>query len=443
MNNMYHLFSRSAARRCYKVLPVLLLAAIISSCQKTGFTYNNIVDNNQPTDYLLTDTLTVQMKTVQQDSMPTSGSGVLLAGKRVDPIFGTSTVQSFFQISQPASIDIPLNGSQYDSMVLVMRPNGYVSGDSMTVQNLNVYRVTSTIQTAKNFYYLYNNSSFSTESTPIGSFTGIIRPNVDKTITAHMSDQLGTQLFNMLRDKSPDITTNATFLEFFKGLNVRAGANSQLVSAFAANDSSLYIRLYYHINEVITTVRYVDFKMQAPNLQFNQVTANRTGTPIAPLTGTVKELSSQSVNNQGFAQPITGAATRMDIPYITNLIYLGQFFKIMKVYLSVKPVNGSYVQDRLPPRVALCEVDQLNNVTDTLTYGQLKLDNQFNDNTYYIFDITNYVIKQQTATTLTTRGLLLTPSATDARTTLDRLVIGDQRNQNSRLKIQLYYLLYK
>jgi hypothetical protein len=425
------------------VLPVLLLAAIISSCQKTGFTYNNIVDNNQPTDYLLTDTLTVQMKTVQQDSMPTSGSGVLLVGKRVDPIFGTSSVQSFFQISQPTSIDIPLNGSQYDSMVLVMHPNGYVSGDSMTVQNLNVYRVTSTIQTAKNFYYLYNNSSFSTESTPIGSFTGVIRPNVDKTITAHMSDQLGTQLFNMLRDKSPDITTNATFLEFFKGLNVRAGANSQLVSAFAANDSSLYIRLYYHINEVITTVRYVDFKMQASNLQFNQVTANRTGTPLASLTGTVKELSSQNAGNQGFAQPITGAATRMDIPYITNLIYLGQFFKIMKVYLSVKPVNGSYVQDRLPPRVALCEVDQLNNVTDTLTYGQLKLDNQFNDNTYYIFDITNYVIKQQTATTLTTRGLLLTPSATDARTTLDRLVIGDQRNQNSRLKIQLYYLLYK
>ncbi|HEY9259171.1 DUF4270 family protein [Chitinophaga sp.] len=442
-NTMYHLFFRRSGRSLRRYLPALLLVAAISSCQKTGFTYNNIVDNNQATDYILSDTLTVQMKTVQQDSMPTSGSEVLLTGKRIDPLFGTTAVQSFFQIAQPAAVDIPVNGSKYDSMVLIMRPNGYIAGDSLQQQEIQVYRVTQKIQTATNFYYLYNNSNFTTESSPIGNFTGIIRPNTDKTVTVHMSDVLGNQLFTMLRDKSGDITANNTWLEFFKGLNVRGGTNTQAVTAFAANDTSLVMRMYYHVNELITTVKYVDFKMQASNLQFNRVVNDRSGTPLAALTGSTKVLPTSSTGNRGFAQPINGVATRIDIPYIKNLVGLGQFFKVMKVYLTLKPVSGSYTNDRLPPRVALCEVNTLNEVTDTLTYGQLTVDSKLNENTNYTFDITNYVIKEQTVSDFNSRGLLLTPSATDGRTTLDRLVIGDQQNLQNRVKIQLYYLLYK
>lgn len=442
-NTMYHLFFRHVNGSIRRYLPALLLVAAVSSCQKTGFTYNNIVDNNQNTDYVLSDTLSMQMKTIQQDSMPTSGSNVMLAGKRADPLFGTSSAQSFFQIAQPNAVDIPLNGSGYDSMVLIMHPNGYISGDSTQEQQLQVYRVTSTIQTATNFYYLYNSSNFSTESTAIGEFRGVIRPTVDKEIRAYMSNTLGTQLFTMLRDKSGDITTNPTWLDFFKGLNVRGGPNSKTVNGFAATDTGLVMRLYYHINEQVVTARYVDFKMQASNLQFNQVKTVRTGTALAPFDGTVKVLPTASTGNQGFCQPIAGTATRIDIPYIKNLVYLGQFFKIMKVYMTVKPVVGSYVNDRLPPRVALCELDKNNNVTDTLTYGQLRIDNQFNVNTNYTFDITNYVIKEQTVADFYSRGLLLTPSATDARTTLDRLVIGNQQNTRNPAKIQLYYLLYK
>ncbi|HEY8956085.1 DUF4270 family protein [Chitinophaga sp.] len=442
-NTIYHLFFRRIARDLYRYLPALLLAMAASSCQKTGFSYNNVVDNNQNTDYILSDTLTVNVKTVQQDSVPTSGTGVLLAGKRTDPLFGTATIQSYFQIAQPATVDIPANGSAYDSMVLIMRPNGYIAGDSTIPQEFQVYRVTSTIQTAKNFYYLYNSSSFATESTPIGSFSGVIRPLTDKTVTVHMSDQLGSLLFGMLRDKSPDITANNTFLEFFKGLNVRGGPNSKAVTGFSATDTSLVMRLYYHVNEIITTVKYVDFKMQASNLQFNQVVADHTGTPLAPLTGSVTELPSASTGNRVFTQPVTGSATRIDIPYIKNLVYMGQFFKIMKVYMTLKPVLGTYTDNRLPPRMALCEVNKLNEVTDTLTYGQLTVDKLYDKNTNYTFDITNYVIKEQTASITDTRGLLLTPSATDSRTTLDRLVIGDQQNTDNKLKIQLYYLLYK
>ncbi|RFS21102.1 DUF4270 family protein [Chitinophaga silvatica] len=428
-------------RQLYGLGAIIVL--LFASCEKTGFSYNNIIDNNQQTDYILSDTLTVQVNTVKQDSIPTSGTGVLLTGKKADQYFGTTAIQSYFQIAQPVSTDIPQYGAQYDSIRLFLRPNGYIAGDSMQEQSFNIYRVTSTIQTAKNFYYLYNSSSFSTETSPIGSFNGIIWPHTDKTLSVPLSDQLGQQFFNMLRDKSPDITDPSAFLEFFKGLNVRNTVKSTSVMGFIAADSSLFVRLYYHVNEAITTVKYVDFKMQNSNLQFNQVTADQTGTPLAALEGNTTRLPSESTNNQAYAQPLTGSAIRLDIPYIKTLSFMGQFFKIMKVYLYIQPIAGSYASDRLPPRLALCQADNLNNVTDTLSYGQLTMDNLYNKNTGYTFEITSYVTKQQTVTDYYSRGLMLTPSSKDVQTTLDRLVIGDQRNPNNKLKIQLYYLLYK
>ncbi|CAL1520082.1 DUF4270 family protein [Chitinophaga sp. MM2321] len=440
---MYHLFFSRFRRSIFKYLPGVLLVAAFSSCEKAGFTYNNVVDNNQATDYILSDTLSLTMKTIRYDSIPTSGAATLLTGIKTDPLFGTTTATSFFQLLQPATIDIPVHGSQYDSMSLIMHPNGYMSGDSTIPQDLRVYRVTEKIQPAKNFYYLYNNSSFSTETNPIGSFTGIIRPGTDKIISVKMSDILGNQLFTMLRDKSPDITASNTFLEFFKGLQVRPGPNSKAVTGFSAEDTSLTMRLYYHTNEIITTVKYVDFKMTTPELQFNQVSTNRTGTPIAALDGTEKELPSTQTGNVAFIQPITGVATRIDLPYLKSLPQLGQYFKLMKVIMTVSPANGSTIGYRLPPNLVLCAVNKTNDVTDTLNYGTLTIDNMYNEHTTYTYDITSYCTAQLTATDNTARGLLLTTSGGEARTTLDRLAIGDQRNTKNKIKIQVYFLLYK
>lgn len=430
-------------RQLYSYSAVLLLA-ILSSCEKAGFSYNNIVDNNQQTDYILSDTLTVQVSTIKQDSIPTSGTGVLLTGRKADKYFGTTTIQSYFQIAQPPATDIPKTGSQFDSLRLIMHPNGYVAGDSLIEQSFEVYRVINTIQIAKNLYYLYNNNSFPTEATPLGSFRGIIRPHTDKQLSIPLSADLGQQLFAMVRDKSPDVTDNAKFMDFFKGLNIRPTAKSATVSGFGAADTSLYVRLYYHVNELITTVKYIDLKMQAPNLQFNQAITDHTGTPLAPFNGNVNSLPSTATGNVAFSQPLMGAAIRIDIPYIKSLAFMGQYFKIMKVYLYLQPLSDSYIApDRLPPRLAICQADKLNQVTDTLAYGELRIDKEFNVNTSYTFDITNYVIKEQTVTDYNSRSLFVTPSSMDVQTTLDRLAIGDQRNPKNKLKIQLYYLLYK
>ncbi len=442
----YDFFSRKAVRRQQSNVSYLLLLALlggIAACQKAGFSYDNVVDNQQ-TDYILTDTLSVAMKTIRYDSVPTSGTGMLLVGTQSDPYLGTVTAGTYFQLIQPTGTNIPVNGSGFDSLRLLLRPTGYIAGDSLQPQSLQVYRVTQTIQFAKTFYNLYNNSNFATENTPLGTFTGVVRPKTDKTVRISLSDALGSQLFALLRDKKPEVSAGPNFLDFFRGLKIVPGPGSASLMAFMAQDTSLTMRLYYHINEIVPTAKYVDFKMNASELQFNQITTNRTGTPLEPLQGAVKELPSAATGNMSFTQSLTGVGTRIDLPYLKNMSQLGQFFKIMKVILTVYPAAGTFSgSSEIPANLALCQVDKTNNVTDTLSYGNLTVDNMYNENTYYTYDITNYCNTQLTADATATRGLLLTTPGGPGRNSFDRLVINDQQAPKKKIKIQVYYLLYK
>ncbi|SJZ50568.1 protein of unknown function [Chitinophaga eiseniae] len=437
--------SRKGAKQQGNVRYLLLLVWLtgMAACQKAGFSYDNVIDDQQ-TDYILTDTLSVAMKTIRYDSVPTSGTGMLLVGTQSDPYLGAVTAGSYFQLIQPSGANIPVNGSGFDSLRLLLRPTGYIAGDSLQPQSLQVYRVTQTIQFAKTFYNLYNNSNFATENTPLGTFTGIVRPKTDKTVRIPLSDALGNQLFTLLRDKKPEMSAGPNFLDFFRGLKIVPGPGSASLMTFMAQDTSLTMRLYYHINEIIPTAKYVDFKMNASELQFNQISVNRTGTPLAQLQGTVKELPSSATGNMSFTQSLTGVGTRIDLPYLKNMSQLGQFFKIMKVILTVYPAAGTFNgSSQIPANLALCQVDKTNTVTDTLAYGSLAVDNMYNENTYYTYDITNYCNTQLTADATALRGLLLTTPGGSGRNSLDRLVINDQQVPKKKIKIQVYYLLYK
>ena len=79
--------------------------------------------------------------------------------------------------------------------------------------------------------------------------------------------------------------------------------------------------------------------------QFNQITADRTGTPTAPLTRANPELPSTSSGNQAFLQPITSLYTKLLFPTISNLLGYPDYLAVMKAELIIKPVQGTYSPD--------------------------------------------------------------------------------------------------
>ncbi len=109
-----------------KRLSALAVVACFSACDKSGFSYDNVIDGGN-VQYSLMDTLQVQMRTVQLDSVRTSGTGTGLVGSYTDPVFGKFTSHTTFRVDLPVNTAPDLRAI-YDSLELIIRPDGHYYG---------------------------------------------------------------------------------------------------------------------------------------------------------------------------------------------------------------------------------------------------------------------------------------------------------------------------
>jgi hypothetical protein len=438
-----------AKEACKYVICALLLTGA-SACDKTGFAYDNIVDDGA-TQYVVTDSSTMIMSSVFIDSIPTSNQSVALCGTHIDPVFGTVSASSYWQVKAFNGSTIP-NLAVYDSLVMVMRPNKVRYGDTAKVQDLSVYRVTEEIiRPIKNAYF-YSNYSFSTESDALGSKQFKVKPTYDTLIRIKLDDVLGKDLFTRAKSGVQSIKDQTQFLQYFRGLAIKPNAGSQIISSFRADDS-LLMRMYYHASANDQTTTSVDFALYNSALQFNHIDYTRVpGSPLESLTKTNKKLLSTAAGNRTYIQPTTQVMTRIDIPYLKGLSQLHKFFKVMRATLTVRPIQATYQYPyALPSTLRLCQVNNENAITDSLISpstgalqtGNLVIDDMANLTTAYTYDITNFCIAQMAASTDNYRALGLIMPRDAGLTNFSRVILGDKNSQFNKLEIKIYYLQYE
>ncbi len=444
------------AKMAYKYLVCAILVAGAAACDKEGFNYSNEVETSG-TEYLVTDSITMNVSTAYIDSIPTSDQSVALVGTAVDPYFGTISSSTYFRVKALTSSTNLEDLAIYDSLVLVVHPKTYYYGDTTGSQHWEVYKVTQAIEKTTGTSYYYSNMSFATDPTPIGSLQiAHIRPTLDSVYGIKIDDAIGQDFFNKVNNKLPTITQQAQFDQWFPGLCIRPGANSKVITPLRADDS-LSLRLYYHVNSSTYEWKSVDFAMYDATSQFNHVDFTRpSGSALANLTPnsdlSTNKLLAENANNQTYVQPLTNLVTRIDFPYLRQFSNTAKFYKIMRATLSVKPVITTYVYPyELPSKLTLVRLNHGNAVTDSVTNpstgavqtGSLVTDYVYNLGTEYTYDVTNYVINEITSTDNTTRALgLMTPGATGL-THFDRLVLGGPYHKSNPIELKVYYLLYK
>lgn len=439
------------AKVACKYLVCALLITGAAACDKEGFSYDNITDDNA-TEFLVTDTITMNMSTAYLDSIPTSNLGTALCGTTEDPFFGKISASSYWQVKAFNGATIPLRAI-YDSIVLVVHPKVEYYGDTTATQHLEVYRVQEDIRRTGTNAFLYSRNSFATDPTPLGSRQMRIRPHRDSIFKIRIDDVLGREFFDLCNRKSVTITNQTNFLRYFKGLALKPGANSQVITPFQADDS-LTLRLFYHhtnTGEYVQT--YVDFPLYNSAVQFNHIDVQRpAGSPLATLGPSKRLLPSQDADNRLFVQPLTNIIGRIDFPYLRNFNELSHFSKIMRATLTVRPEKSTYRYPfTLPQNLVLGIIRDGNVIEDTLIspltggvqYGSLVIDPVYNIGTAYSYDITDYCIRQLNAPDNSYRGLALLPPRSTGFTEFDRLILGDGRNTKNRITIQIYYLRYK
>ena len=202
---------------------------LLSACEKNGFSYENATDN-EDVQYTLLDTFSIQMRTVQLDSIPTSGTATALIGGYNDPVFGRIEAGTYFKVSMPADREIDVR-AVYDSIELIMRPNGSWYGDTLLPQQIRVYKLAQELALPDEYYMLFSHQNFPVESMPWADTAITMRPLLGEALHIRMSDVKGKQLFDMMRDKALEFSTDDHFAEFFKEWP-SAGTTTSRSSAF-------------------------------------------------------------------------------------------------------------------------------------------------------------------------------------------------------------------
>ncbi|WP_235832317.1 DUF4270 family protein [Flavobacterium zhairuonense] len=404
---------------------------------------------------IMIDTVTVDMATINFDSLITSNQSRILVGNYDDPILGKVKSNSYFQLAADSYTLNSGGGSDtetvnyvFDSIAVILKYDNYYYGDTTSVQTLNVHRLTQRVKPNTEDENFYNNSSLTYGDESIGSISYKPRPIEKDSITIKMSDAFGSALFQKLKKR--EITDFDSFSEYLKGLViVPSTTNSSSMIGFHVSTSK--VRLYYSKYQADTEeISYtLDFTIADATRQFNSISLDKTGTLIQNLPISSSKLSSSLTDRQGFIQSGTGVACRIDFPNIKQLKYISDNGAIVNAELILKPVNNTYsAKYPLADSLSVFVADKLNRISTSLVnsagttvYGVLnKKSDEFNEDVAYSIPLGNFLQKEMLKTSDSKSSLILTLPG--IYKTVNRIVLGDQKHPNNKVQLKIYYISY-
>ncbi|WP_230470710.1 DUF4270 family protein [Flavobacterium cheongpyeongense] len=439
----------------YKFILMLFFAFGIVSCGTDTDAGEFVVGS----DYLavnnkviLIDTVTVEMSTINFDSLITSNQSRILIGSYEDPLFGKVKSNSYFQLASDSyslinsSSDTEGTNYVFDSISMILKYDNYYYGDTTKVQTFNIHQLLQKVKPNTDDDYFYNNSALNYSSESLGTISYKPRPVEKDSINIKMNAAFGEALFQKFKKR--DITDFDNFTEYLKGLVlVPSTENSSSIIGFGLTSK---VRLYYskYLGDDIDS--YVkDFSIVDATKQFNAISLDKTGTLIQNLPVSNSRLSSLLTNNQSYIQSGTGVACRIDFPNIKQLKYISDKGAIVDAKLILKPVNNTYSEKfPLSDSLRVYVADKLNRISGTLNttsgtplYAMLnKQSDEFNENVGYSLSVGGFLQKEMLKQSDSRSSLIFVlPNIYKA---VNRLVLGDQKHLNNKIQLKIYYLSY-
>jgi len=395
------------------------------------------------TNLTLIDTFSVNLSTVILDDVVTSGTETLLIGSFSDDILGKITSHSYFQIGIPDSLDYydTENDDVYDSLSLMLLYNKYSWGDTTKRQEISVHQLSEKIELNEN-NYLTSNTSFNYNPDPIGLIDYYPQPNSTMdTLFIKIDDAIGNGLFSLLKEDSDILSSDENFINYFPGLVLLANEMYKgSIVGFNATSDDLKLILYTHRSVLNTGKINYGFSMENSEKQFNNIIHDFASTQLNPLTSQRDKLPNSQTDGLSFLQGGTGLVIRADFPSLQNLLLLDRGL-VTKAELLISPLKNSYNNQTLPADLYVYESDKINRIITTGGNPSVRsLDELYQENTSYSFDITEYLTDELSDSYIDPeKGLLITLSQTNESSSFYRLIV-DASRQKTKLKI--YYLYY-
>lgn len=343
----------------------------LSACEKPELIGASLLKGNQ-INTIYTDTLTVQISTVQLDSVRSSLTGVSFVGNYQDPALGKITAEGYLQFGPAggtfADSTVLATNAKSDSLVLILPyfdGNRGVApfydgrgtiGDTLRSFGLRVHQLLNFIDTttAKKTFLIQDVAQY--KPSPLATKTFFPRSRYPKsptqadTLRIRLPDALAKELFS--KSLKPETASYKAFADYFKGLALVPQASNAAILSFDFANTRL--RLHYRKADTIKLVK--DFVPY--NNHFNNVVSTKAGSKIARLTKAFDQIKASQSGGEAYMQNGIGVSLKFEIPYLTNLKKIGNM-SINKAELVITPeINPSNVP--IPPSTFLYETDFTN-----------------------------------------------------------------------------------
>jgi hypothetical protein len=411
----------------------------------------DFVDNPSENDpnIVYIDNHPIEMSTYKIDSFITSGRSVFTIGNHNDLNFGKLSASSYVEVLLPASNDVLNKTVFFDSIELILKPNGSYYGDTTLPFKMKVHRLEEKIENedASNTTF-FNARKFNFNPTVLGETNVTIRPLRATEIKIRLANSFGLELLNKLRNNHFDVQNQDNFNEYLKGLYISSDTNfNKAVYYFTANTSS-FIKLHYRLNNTFSDKRIINFSFNTVK-QFNNLSFNYSNTVLNVFTPFKKQLIVSNVtNNQAFLNTNLGTYIKFTFPSIFSLKDLHPYVRVMKAELVVTPTPHTYHYPyKLSSSLFLYTTNKNNDFLSPLTgfdgqtplNGNLTIDVLYGEKTSYTYNITGYINELMAKGKFAESGLMLIPATGATDVGIDRLVINNQ-NLNKGIQLKLYVL---
>lgn len=330
------------------IFQLFAVAVVLFACKKPD---SGIGLGLQPDSDVLSlvtvDTLTLEFKTVDEDSLATDEMSTGVLGKVFYPRFGT-THASFatqLRLSVP-NVDFGTNATA-DSVEFRMHFSGSTWG-ALTPHTIEVHPLIDTLSLDSTYYSTYipqvsseNLVDFSQGPVSIHSVGDEI--NGEDTISDYLELKLNTAWGQTLLDQDTSVfSSNSDWLEYFPGIVVSSSSGQGATGIDLASGLSV-VRVYYH-NDVDTT--FYDLQISPLSARVNLFQQDFA----APLAAFNEPGSEASIPGDELMYVMSGSGVKAElkIPHLENLNdSLGEGRAVLKAEL-ILPVDKSYYSKQYP-----------------------------------------------------------------------------------------------
>lgn len=432
-----------------RLLLLCLLAAGLGACvDENSDLGRTLVDSSFYNVYV--DTCTVDISTVLEDSIVTRGDSICQIGHYQDDTWGSVTAAYYAEFSTASFTPDEDYSYTLDSLVLVMKHSGHYWGDTLTRPSIQVYRLATPIELADGDD-LYNHTTWATESTTLFSFTYRPRPGEARVHEIRLPDEWGQQLLDDLVNQEEYFDSQEDFKREFPGLAFVPDESAQCISGFLVNDSSLCLTLHYHEVAIQRTEKELTFSVNT-DCAYTGIRHDCTGSALAQVqSGIENYVHSTDLEHRAYLQGLTGYYNQLEFPYLNELQDAGQIVSIESATLYLYPLKGSYNQtNQLPEDIRLYITDE-NNVLEDYVYGSdgvtvqtgnLTVDEVFGRDTYYSFDLTEFIRNNFGTWGINRQKLLMNMNSSDAATTFNQVVFTNDPDAERQCRLDVRFKIY-